>query len=440
MNIIFALILGFMCIVSFITGYKKTKDLFSPISFFCLLTLIRIVPRLLELQKADYTSEFALFKYFVMQVLVLISVIFGSAFYEQCIKRRDITYELKGKNYYALKRFGFFMFLMGSAAKVYLIIRAGGYSNIYSNINLRAFMLRGTGYISIFNFGIDIGLASCLKYWYESGKRNGYAFLLIIMFILAFFFQVAFGQRSPILNLVMVLIMTAHYTNKKFKLSSLFKPKIMIIIALSTLFIVMMPMIRSQQTRELYLSPLLWAQTSLTKISSFFNEISDVDRDIFTFQYFSENEKWHGKSYVDLLYAPIPSGMMPLKPPVDDGVYLANIMRGFNVKPSMPFQWIPFKSSVPFSTAGIMYANFGVVGVVIAHFLIGILYQYTYEKLKDSSYSVMMIIIYQLVMYRFKISNLNITQTLVPTIFTYVFFKVFMRYTITKTDFKKDKC
>jgi oligosaccharide repeat unit polymerase len=439
MNIIFALILGFMCIVFFIAGYKKTKDLFSPICFFCLLTFIRIIPRLLELQQADYISEFALFKYFVMQVLVLISLIFGLAFYEQCIKRKDIAYELRGKNYNALRKFGIFMFLLGSVAKVYLIIRSGGYSNIYSNINLRAFMLRGTGYIGIFSFGIDIGLACCLKYWYESGKKTGFVFLLIIMFILAFFFKVAFGQRSPILNTVMLLIMTEHYSFKKFKLRNLLKPKTMIIIVLSILFIVMMPMIRYQQTRELYLSPLTWMKIALTKTSSIIHEISEVDRDIFTFEYFRLNEKWHGKSFIDLLYAPIPSGMMPLKPPVDDGVYLANLIKGFNVKPSMPFQLFPFKSSIPFSTAGIMYANFGVIGVVIAHFLIGISYQYTYGKLKDSNYSIMMIIIYQLIIYNLRITNLSIVQTSTPVIFTYLVFKIFIGFNITKTDLNKLK-
>jgi hypothetical protein len=104
------------------------------------------------------------------------------------------------------------------------------------------------------------------------------------------------------------------------------------------------------------------------------------------------------------------------KPPVDDGVYLANIIRGFQVEPVMAYTNIPFHSSSPFSSFGIMYANFCLSGIMLGGVILGMLYVKLYEKMVRSINSMKGILIYAYLMMAFGLSIHAMLSLLIPGI------------------------
>ena len=178
----------------------------------------------------------------------------------------------------------------------------------------------------------------------------------------------------------------------------------------------MIPMVRSSDFSDIYKSPGLWISEAVKNLSNVFESISFVDRDMMTYDIFATRSFWNGKSYLGLIYAWIPRSIFPDKPPVDDGVYLANLIRGFEVEPVMPYSQITLHSSSPFSSFGIMYANFGVIGIAVGAFLLAYIYYRLYRQMTVKGNDIGSVLIYGYLMLAFGLSIHSFLSFLVPGI------------------------
>jgi len=95
---------------------------------------------------------------------------------------------------------------------------------------------------------------------------------------------------------------------------------------------------------------------------------------------------------------------------VDEGYYLSNAIAGYEISP--PSNNYIYKSSYPFSNQGIMYTNFGLVGLIVGSILLGIVYRYAFDNLKSSRYNVVLIIIMQVILYNFSFTSHDMVNVL----------------------------
>ena len=138
-------------------------------------------------------------------------------------------------------------------------------------------------------------------------------------------------------------------------------------------------------------------------------QLSYVDTYVFIVNHFDTTNLWLGRSYLDLVVAPIPSTMYPDKPPVDDGVYIRSLEHGMTVAPGMPYRLL-FQSSTPPETLGLSYLNFWWPGVIIGMYLLGTVYKAAYAYMARSSYSLHSIYVYASIMLGFQFTNLRIVN------------------------------
>ena len=75
----------------------------------------------------------------------------------------------------------------------------------------------------------------------------------------------------------------------------------------------------------------------------------------------------------------------------------------------MPFNQLN-GSSLPLETFGSMYANFGVIGLFIGMTILGVIYGYSYRKMKRNSYSLFSVVIYTQIIFTFQLSTLRMFQ------------------------------
>ncbi len=69
--------------------------------------------------------------------------------------------------------------------------------------------------------------------------------------------------------------------------------------------------------------------------------------DMFVFDHFKTADLWYGKSYANFFVQWIPSSLFPNKPPMDDGMYLYNMIRGLQVLPNTPTRELLHQPSIP---------------------------------------------------------------------------------------------
>jgi hypothetical protein len=215
------------------------------------------------------------------------------------------------------------------------------------------------------------------------------------------------GGRVSAIMLVVVSVLTWHYTVRRiigiplwaYTLILLFVP-----------YFVAMPLLREPGAALRYSRQheRLWQdiQANLYKVVT---QLSYVDTYVFIVNHFDTTNLWLGRSYLDLVVAPIPSTMYPDKPPVDDGVYIRSLEHGMTVAPGMPYRLL-FQSSTPPETLGLSYLNFWWPGVIIGMYLLGTVYKAAYAYMARSSYSLHSIYVYASIMLGFQFTNLRIVN------------------------------
>lgn len=213
-----------------------------------------------------------------------------------------------------------------------------------------------------------------LCYIKEKNKKHLYIFVLI--FAITTFGLIVFGARRPAMMLLIQVIMLYHFTSSKIKFYSIFKIKSLITICVISLFVLLMPMLRSASETDYVNNPTKWVEGAVDNANTLFREFSYCDGDLFAFDYFKNHELWYGASYLNIPLQVIPRSIYPQKPPMDDGMYLLNMMYGEKVTPNMATADLYYQTSVPFTLESSLYSNFGLLGIILGGLLVGMFYQY----------------------------------------------------------------
>lgn len=357
----------------------------------------------------------------------------GITIYERnSVKKRYLYREYRKQSIRKYLRTGIIVFLIGLVLKVHTIMSSGGVFYIMTHIQSRKELMAGQYYNellsnSLLTCGVLLSLLCYLK------KRKWTTFFIFTgIFLITAFSLIVFGARRPALMLLLQVIMLYHFVSSKILIRNIFKIKTLAITLVVVFFVLMMPMLRSEAETDLINNPTEWVQGAIDNSNTLFREFSYCNGDLFVFDYFDKHDLWYGRSYLNIPLQVIPRSVYPQKPPMDDGMYLLNLMYGQRVTPDMPTEQLYYQTSIPFTLEGSLFSNFGLLGIILGCILVGMFYQYVYKILVDTKTPIVMILIYQEIMFVFVPSVLHATSTIMICGIYWIIFQVLFRFKIKR--------
>lgn len=414
-------------------AYIGRKDIFSPRFIFNMFAWLKNIPYVIDYISANRISDDTVESYFFFKFISFICVNIGITIYERNSTNIKYVYqENKQRDNSAYLRTGIIVSIIGFAVKIKTILEGGGVFYILSHIQARKELMAGQYYNELFaNSLLTCGvLLTLLCYLKEKNKKHLYIFIFI--FAITTFGLIVFGARRPAMMLLLQVIMLYHFISSKIKIYSIFKIKSLITIFAIALFVLLMPMLRSGSETDYINNPTKWVEGAVDNANTLFREFSYCDGDLFAFNYFKTHDYWYGASYLNIPLQVIPRSIYPQKPPMDDGMYLLNMMYGEKVTPNMATADLYFQTSVPFTLESSLYSNFGLLGIIIGCLLVGIFYQYVYNVLTSCYCPIVMILIYQEIIFVFVPSVLHATSAIIICGVYWVIFKILFKFKIRR--------
>ena len=326
-------------------------------------------------------------------------------------KTKAITYSLDSDSLYGV---GLFFYLVGASARIYEIIRAGGIVYVLQNLWNRVSLLSGLGYIEYLTVFKTIGLCCIEASCNNRPKQRKHKFVFILLLVLGIALNLAFGARSGFMKMLFALLFVYYYLSPdKHPLRRFFKVRYLIAGVAILAILVVLPTFRkadfdySQVGFDTFVSGLFDGGGTIV------NEVSLYDEDVFVIDYFSSHDFWYGENYINLLTAWLPRSLFPNKGIIDDGMYLRALMKGLGgIYPTMSLSdlhELGVSSSIPFTTSGIFYANFGILGTIVGGWVTGTILYRSYLEISRTK-SVLDILFYQFLCTRLCLSVKGIVE------------------------------
>ena len=400
---------------------KARRDVFSARFIYNGLAWLKNVPYFIEV--GDTYPEEVVNKYFYFKLVTWLCVNLGITIYQR-FKSNQFKFVYYDKfsgggngnrvKYYF--KIGILFFLLGIIVKLYTIFSIGGIMYILIHLQARKSLMEGFYYNEmIATTFLTLSVILIELYWLAKSTFRS-KMLFFIVFIVAIMNSMVFGARKPALDLLLLVLMTYHFCGSKLSIRGLFKPKSLLVIGILIMYMVMIPMLRLEKESKLIDNPKGWVEAGLENISSISHEFSYMEGEMFVFEYFDNDNIWLGRPYANIFLQWIPRSLYPNKPPMDDGMYLVNMMYGQQVTPDMSPDDMMYDTSEPFTMEGALYANFGFLGLVFGGFIIGLLYQFSYKLLIDTGAAILTLIIYREIVFTFVPSVLHTTSPLIKIV------------------------
>ena len=426
MRILFGIILGIILFVLFRSGYKRQRDLFSPLCFFALFQFVRYVPIMIFNSDDVFfitLTDKTLLPTFCFEMLFIFSVFLGYSFFKKRNNKlnNDFASRKKTITQYIDVPLSVILivFLIGFASRLYIIFNSGGILYVLRNMGnaYKSLSSDSNGYILAIGNLMTLSILMLIYKIAFSKKKKVLIVILLIMIALGMLSFLVYSSRSPALEMLVVVIFGYHYLIKRIKVGSFFKPKALLIILLAATIIVLLPVLRKMSSGY---SSLDYQNLELDidvfdSIGSVFEELSTVKIDTYVYNHFNSSNYWYGANFLNLFVAWIPSSIFRNKPCLDDGVYLCNLLYGYNFSPNTGRNDLIETYSWPFTTPSCMYACFGFIGILIGGIILGIIYRKTY-KLTMKKTNPFTVFLYFLIIYQLEFSTLSISQTLIPMV------------------------
>lgn len=406
MRIIIGLFFLFIISIIFIIAYRRKHDFFHPICFFTFFQGLRYLPSMFFVQEELYVKVdlYSVISVFCVEIVCLVSVILGYYVSTLFIKKNNTSY----KNLVPSKYLLLILFFIGFLSRIYIIDSVGGVSYIISNVSDSYISItKNNGYILSLSNLMVISIFMYVRYYHIRISDKVVSYGMLIIYCLSY---LVFTSRTPVMECLLVIFCVYNFTVKKLDLKFFLRPQVVIIIVICAILIVVLPTLRLNSLSSNKSSS---SFNLVNSIESFFGEFSALGKDSFIYKNFDSSNYWYGRNYLNIFTSFIPSSLYPNKPPVDDGMYLSNLILGYKINPSMGRDDLVFQSSIPFSTQGCLYINFGIFGVIIGEFIIGFVYGLIYEY-TVSRRSPFVAYIYFIVIYVLELSTLSIIQALTP--------------------------
>jgi oligosaccharide repeat unit polymerase len=377
-------------------------------------------------------SDFSLFPVFIYQIIFILFVLVGYSG-KPLENKENVESALKQSTHRKIPGFPLILslYFVGILAKVYTIYISGGIVAILRNPALSYLNLTsGYGFFEILKYFVYTSIIFII-YRISLTKSKIEIFIAFLMIATYVFFDLVFSRRSITITFAIILVFSVNYFYKRIKLRYFFTPKLLILSIIIAIIIVVMPIIRSGNFMEYGQS--IGEMNLVSSINSIFSRLSMVGRDIFVYSHFGLSNFWLGKSYLNLPTAFIPSSIWIYKPAVDEGVYLANLIYGFIVSPNESFVNLRYKTSIPFTTQGLLYANFGFFGTILGGILMGYIYKLSYYKIQIKKANIANIMIYRVIIFEFGLTVMTLTDSIIQIII------ILFAYFIYTINFKHNK-
>lgn len=428
MRYLYGVILGTILMLIFIVNYKKNKDVFSPLSVFAFYQFIFYVPGIFfsSLEYGQEINSETLLLLIIFQLVFVIFVLLGyTSFPSNQKSSKKPMYVEREKNININLGYILLLYFIGLSGKIYTIVKSGGISYVINNPALAYVNLSsGSGYLEILKYFVYISVIFII---YRASKTSSKLdiFIAINMISIYLFLDLIYSRRSTTITIAILILFSINYFNKKIKVKKLFKFKYISLFFLVFTAIVVLPYVRlSNFSNFSFVNSNINIAQSITDIIA---RLSMVGRDIFTYNYFTDNGLWLGKSYINFPYSFVPSSIWTAKPAIDEGVYLTNLMNGIFVTPNQSFQSLVIKTSTPFTTQGILFANFGVLGIILGGFMIGIVYKIAYVHITRKETTIFDFVLYRILIFDFGLSVLYLFSITIQFIVLGIS-KVFYRF------------
>lgn len=416
-------VLSLLPLLTWLMTHKKYRDIAAPYNLFTFLYIINVMIPILSYVNVSAVNEISesyirnavlnnitFSKYIILQTLSYYFVIFGTKLRVINRKKSHNSKRISSSSYEQKKYLymGILFWIIGTIAFFGIMRKVGGIYYFFTHLQYRASLTRNIDFLSwilpFVNYGVLL-----IIYSYKGSDKSlniRIIFLIIVSGIMS-----GLGGRKALIILFIEAILLYHYTIKEIDIKNFIKIKYLLGIVVLYLFFILMSKFRTEGAVEAFLNnPLSFILDSNKGLIVTIQSESYVRYFMALIEYFKSHSLWLGKSFLGLITAIIPSSLFPGKPPVDDGTYLYSICKGrTDIVPPMPFNQLN-GSSLPLETFGSMYANFGVIGLFIGMTILGVIYGYSYRKMKRNFYSLFSVVIYTQIIFTFQLSTLRMFQ------------------------------
>jgi oligosaccharide repeat unit polymerase len=285
-------------------------------------------------------------------------------------------------------RLGLIIYFLGLIVYLIFIQKIGGLSILWQELHLRSTKNAGLGYYQTF-YMFSIQFGSLLMLWSTFKNKRKYKNIFIIL--LTIFLLGSMGARGPVIIFLLSILIMYHYLIKR--INKVLNIKIIFLLLLFPMFIVIMLQFRYYSFDYIKNNPKILVSKSIESFESgFVARVGRLERDIVILKYFSNNDFWWGKSYIGLIYAPIPRTLFPNKPPNDTGMYLRAMALGYKVEPPQPVSKLESSSWPEGNWVG--YMNWGIPGFLIVFYFSGLLMGKYYRYIKNLDFPIIPTILF----------------------------------------------
>ena len=420
---------------------NRKKDFFNPSTAFSFLYVLKIVIPTIIYSFPDniyIANDFFLekslcnddvfVKYSIIQSIGYCMVLIGISIYKKKRIRKDYIAEReRTSNSRRYKFWGYCFYLLGGVGFFMIMSKVGGILFFFSNLGQRIFLIKDLDFetylLSLLNYAPLVLIYS--KKWTKEKIK-----LLDIVLVVLAGLMVGLGGRKALIMLVIECAAVYHFVVKPIKIKQILNLKVITICCFIFLFFTTYSKLRTPGAFEEFVNDPIefYFEKNEGGLTESMAGESYVPFYVSIVDYFDNNNKWNGASFLCLMTAFIPSSFYPNKPPVDDGMYLYSIAHGNSVVPPVPTKDLD-GTSWPLETFGSMYANFGFIGVVVGMLLLGCTISYTFKKMVYSNYQFKYVIFYIIMLFTFEISTLRIVQAVIAfVLLSFVQFVINRKY------------
>lgn len=424
-------------------SYKKLGTLFNPMAYYYANEILRGALFLLiyPFDESVFFSyvmsqvddiDIAFFKYFIFQ-LIYSSILFVTFFIGISKgKTLPIKFELP-HDYRKQKKAAIWLISLGIILGIQYFSSTGGLISYLDNMNQRTTLSSGTLFFRYYWILLISGLA--MYYLSQKEKRKAFRFNISLLAATLFVFAgiVIFGARSPVFFSIIFLMIIYKLLIKNnseltgLNLKSIFRSSIILSICFVLFFLLVA--LREPDAFNLlrmngldsFLQEILIA--SYNKSIAYLNSVTKYIYLYGSGKFGYGQELWYGSSFIDLVYALIPRILFEDKPPVEEGVYIYSIINGLDVRPSTPADQM-YSVAWPIDTIGVMYVNFGFMGIIPGAIIMGIIQALFFNSVKKSP-NVFLIMIWVFQIFPFSLTNSGIFNLTIVFAFMWLIFTIF---------------
>ena len=421
---------GILLLVIIIVVLYNKKNVFHPIVFFLAFQFIEYALPLIINRPSwyiDYSSQNILSlitKESVFVISVCIGYYFSKGNWKKIIFGNHIllSNESINVNMYTSSRSYFSVYVLfgiGFASRIYMIQKMGGILYVFANSHSAySSQISGAGLTSVL---ARLMLIAIVCYYEKIIIDNKFAdkIVWIMMLVIYMGSYLIYSSRGPALEVILVLLCCNSMNKKQISFSEIIKPKYLVILAALVIVATVALSKRIGNTGA--------NKDVIYYLSTITNEFNRADRDIATYNYFNGHSHWFGIIYRSIFYMFIPSSVCPNKPVLDDGFFLTKMIYGQNVDPSWGRLQLDLTiGSTPFTSQGMLFANFGILGLILGGLLLGIIYKRAYINVLRQNNTISTLI-YFYVIYMFGFTPLYIQNFVSVILFSYVGRKIIFR-------------